>query len=78
MFGWIAVHVHANKVAAQLQIMSHKVLVSPLDGESRTSSAGIAVPLTLDREARTNGTYNEIAKSRIMVEVENLCSLYVS
>jgi hypothetical protein len=75
MFGWIAVHVHANKVAAQLQIMSHKVLVSPLDEESRTSSVGIAVPLTLDREARANRTYNEIAKSRIMVEVENLCSL---
>ncbi|KAJ8582546.1 hypothetical protein M405DRAFT_920723 [Rhizopogon salebrosus TDB-379] len=73
MFGWIAVHVHAHK----LQIMSHKVLVSPLDEESRTSSVDIAVPLTLDKEARTNGTYNEIAKSKIMVEVENLCSLCV-
>jgi len=51
MFGWIAVHVHANKVAAQLQIMVHKVLVLTLDGELQTSSAGIQVSLRLDREA---------------------------
>jgi len=51
MFGWIAVHVHANKVAAQLQIMSNKVLVSLLGGESLRLSVWVQVPLKLDREA---------------------------
>jgi len=62
MFGWIAVHVHANKVAAQLQMMSHKDLVLLLDEELMTSSVGLVVPLKLDSDARTNGIYNETAK----------------
>jgi len=47
MFGWTAVHVHANKVKAQLKIMSHKVrvLLLQLDGQSLMSRVGIVVSL---------------------------------
>jgi hypothetical protein len=69
MLGWIAVHVHANKVAVQLQIMSHNVLLLQMDEESRTSSVGIVVLLQLDSEAQTNGTHKEIAKSKVMVKL---------
>jgi len=51
MFGWTAVHVHANKVKAQLKKMSHKVLVLLLDGQLLTSSVGAVVPLQTDSEA---------------------------
>ena len=64
MFGWIAVHVHANKVAAQLQMMSHKDLVLLLDEKLMASTVGLVVPLKLDSDARTNGIYNETAKYR--------------
>jgi len=45
MFGWTAVHVHANKVKAQLKIISHKVRVLQLDGQSLMSRVGIVVSL---------------------------------
>ena len=45
MFGWTAVHVHANKVKAQLKIMSHKVRVLLLGGQSLMSRVGIVVSL---------------------------------
>jgi hypothetical protein len=49
MFGWIPVHVHVNKVAAQVQIMFHKVLVLQQDEEPLASSVGAMVPLELVR-----------------------------
>jgi hypothetical protein len=70
----IAVHVHANKVAAQLQMMSHKVLGELLDEESLTSRIEMVVslkPLCSD-EAQTNGMYNEIA--RYSSSVRAMCS----
>jgi len=41
MFGWIVVHVHANKVTMQLKTMLHNVLVLLLDGQLQTSRVGI-------------------------------------
>jgi hypothetical protein len=64
MLGWTAVHVHANKVAAQLQIMSDKVLVLPQDGQSLTSSVGIEVPLQVASEAQIKGMHNDKTKGR--------------
>jgi hypothetical protein len=64
MLGWIAVHVHANKVAAQLQIMSDKDLVFPQDGQSLTSSVGIEVPLEVASEAQTKGMHNDRTNGR--------------
>jgi len=68
MFGWTAVHVHANKVKAQLKIISHKVLVLQLDGEALTSRMGIVVPLQPGSEARHNGMHNERALRRSVIE----------
>ena len=64
MLGWTAVHVHANKVAAQLQIISDKVLVLPQDGQSLTSSVGIEVPLQVASEAQTKGMHNDRTNGR--------------
>jgi hypothetical protein len=61
-FGWIAVHVHANKVAVQLHQMSHTVLV----GESLMSSVGIVVPLRprlLGSDVQKNGMYNRTSQN---------------
>jgi len=72
IFGWIAVHVHANRVATQLQIMLHKVLVLQLavDEISLTSNEETMVSLQLDSEAQANGTHSMIAMGRsIMVEL---------
>jgi len=51
MFGWIAVHVHANKVAKQLQTMSDADLVLLQDGQLLVSSVEVMVPLKFDGEA---------------------------
>ena len=51
MFGWIAVHVHANKVAKQLQIMSDADLVLLQDGQLLVSRVEVMVPLKFDGEA---------------------------
>jgi len=77
MFGWIAVHVHANRVAAQLQIMLHKDL---LDERLLTSSVAILVPLRLGGEEWTNGMCNSdrIAaegKRVIMKLRANVCAI---
>jgi len=68
-FGWIAVHVHANKVAVQLHQMSHTVLV----GESWTSSVGIVVslrPRLLGSDVQKNGMYSRTSQNmRIIMEL---------
>jgi hypothetical protein len=64
MLGWIAVHVHANKVAAQLQIISDKDLMLLQDGQSLTSSVGIEVPLEIASEAQTKGMHKDTTKGR--------------
>jgi len=69
MFGWIAVHVHANKVTPQLQMMSHRVLGWLVDEVSLVSSVGILVPLrtTGSNDAWTNEMYNSTIQGSIVM-----------
>jgi hypothetical protein len=53
MFGWIAVHVQANKVAPQVHIIPQRVLVLLLDGQSLMSNVWILVPLRIGNDAWT-------------------------
>ena len=57
MLGWTAVHVHANKVAAQLQMISHRVLVLLVEEWLTSSVWIIVVPLKLDIGAEEKSCY---------------------
>jgi len=74
MFGWIAVHVHANKVTTQLKTMPHNVLGLLLDEESLALRMG-TVLLTFGIEARTDRMYNRRAHGGMKVMVSEVESV---
>lgn len=72
---------HANRVAAQLQMMSHKDLVLLQDEGLLTSSVGTLVLLRFGSEAETNGmcNSNKMAKGeRVMMKLRAYVCLICS
>jgi len=79
MFGWIAVHVHANKVTPQLQMISHRVLGSLVDEVLLVASVGILVSLRTigSDDAWTNEIYDRTTQSRMVMTKLRVHLLFV-